>query len=132
MQSGRQAQSCAWSMGEIIFTRIRNNSLPKATTVYGFASSTKEPNANQTETMTIANAIKRLENKGFTVTQDRNHFSGTKEGTKYLVEFYKNGGGDQIVCIGVRHHADHSDAMTDYCATIFCRSLSAAIELANS
>ena len=83
--------------------------------------------------MTTATAIKKLEKNGFKVTQNPNNgqfHSAKKEGSKTLVEFTRNGREDEVSCIGIRDENDHSDSMTDYCATIFCRSLKQAITLA--
>jgi hypothetical protein len=83
--------------------------------------------------MKITNAIKAVSKAGFTVNQNGHRYSASKVGTPYLVEFIKNGGdSENAICIGVRHNTDHSDSMTDYCATIYTRNIKQAIELALS
>ena len=37
----------------------------------------------------------------------------------------------EVVCLGFRHQNDHSDTMSDYCATIFCDSMAQAMRLAS-
>ena len=79
--------------------------------------------------MKVTNAISKLEKNGFIVNKNGNSFSAKSNFTPYLVEFFKNGGGsDEIVCVGIRHEKDHSDAYSDYSAGIFYPSLASAIK----
>lgn len=80
--------------------------------------------------MKIESAIKKLTKAGFNVKQDGILYSAKKEGCKYLVEFLRNGGTDDATCIGYRRENDHSDSMSDYCATFFCQNLTQAIRSA--
>lgn len=82
--------------------------------------------------MKIANAIKKLNKEGFTVTEAHGFYSAKKSGCKKLVEFHRNGRSDEATCIGYRRENHRSDSMTDYCATFFCDSLARAIKLAIS
>ncbi len=80
--------------------------------------------------MKIKNAISKLQKHGFTVTQDEGRFTAKKENCSRVVEFRRNGWSDEATCIGYRHESDHSDPMSDYCATMFCESLIGAIRSA--
>jgi hypothetical protein len=81
--------------------------------------------------MTIANATKKLEKAGFKISQVRNIFQATHESTKYLIEFFQNGGGSEsIACINVRHASDHHDGQSDYFAGIWANNITQAIRLA--
>ena len=82
--------------------------------------------------MKITNAIKKLEKSGFTVTQNGQLYTGRKAGINKVVEFSRNGRSEDATCIGFRHVDDHNDSMTDYCATLFCNSLTQAIKCAQS
>ena len=84
-----------------------------------------------TNLMKITSAITKLEKNGFTIKQDSQLYTATKTGLRYVVEFMKNGRSDETACVGVRAINDRSDSMSDYCATIFCKSLKQAIELAH-
>ena len=85
-----------------------------------------EPN----ETMTLANAIKRIKKAGFTVEQIRNNFRASQINNPRVIEFFKNGSSEEICCINVRHLADEHDSMTDYFAGTWARNLKQALELA--
>jgi hypothetical protein len=77
--------------------------------------------------MRIQNAINKLHKAGFTVTEDHGFFTAKKDNCRRVVEFSRNGRSDEATCIGYRHENDHSDPPSDYCATLFCDSLAAAI-----
>ena len=78
--------------------------------------------------MKTANAIKKLENAGYTVEQktERSYQVSTE---KSVLEFRQNGGDADanIMCIGIRSANDQSDAMTDYCAFTFFDNLTQAM-----
>jgi hypothetical protein len=80
--------------------------------------------------MRIQNAINKLHKAGFTVTEDHGFFTGKKDNCRRVVEFSRNGRSDEATCIGTRPINDHSDPLTDYCATLFCDSLAKAIRSA--
>jgi hypothetical protein len=83
--------------------------------------------------MKIQNAINKLQKNGFTVTtEDGRCFTATKQGLRRVVEFSRNGWSDEATCIGFRPINDHSDPITDYCATFFCDSLIRAIRSAHN
>lgn len=85
---------------------------------------------NQTKTtMTIQNAIKKLEKSGFSVAFDGNRFSA-KGLRQYIVSFYRNGSSDQVTCIGVHKEGDECDSQTDYFPVIYCDNITRAIKLA--
>ena len=78
--------------------------------------------------MTISNAIKTIERRlGKTPIKNKyNEYAVNVNGR--VLSFYKNGGGNDIVCINVRRENDHSDSMTDYSAGSFYDNLSQAIK----
>jgi len=80
--------------------------------------------------MKITSAITKLEKNGFAIKQESQLFTATKTGLRHVVEFMKNGGSDETAFVGVRAINDQGDSQSDYCATIFCRSLKQAIQLA--
>ena len=83
--------------------------------------------------MKIQNAINKLQKHGFAVTTaDDRSFTATKQGLRRVVEFSRNGRSDEATCIGFRPINDHSDPITDYCATFFCDSLAKAIRSATN
>ena len=83
--------------------------------------------------MKIQNAINKLQKNGFAVaTQDDRFFTASKQGLRRVVEFSRNGRSDEATCIGTRPINDHSDPVSDYCATLFCDSLTAAIRSATA
>jgi len=77
--------------------------------------------------MKTTNAVKKLEKLGFSNRGDQRSFSFSKDGSNYRIEFFDQTG--SVICLGIRRENDHSDSMTDYCATIFADSLSQAIRL---
>lgn len=79
--------------------------------------------------MKLQNAIKACEKAGGINKGDDRFFSFAFPGSRCRVEFIRNGSADEAVCIGVRHEADHSDPMADYCAKIYTSSLKRAIAL---
>lgn len=89
-------------------------------------------NSNQTETMTLANAIKKIEKAGFTVEQFGNTYRASKLHNPRVIEFFKNGSSEEICCLNVRHLADQHDSMTDYFAGTWARNLKQALALAIS
>jgi hypothetical protein len=82
--------------------------------------------------MKIQNAINKLTKAGFEIITDRNSFVAKKGGHKRVVTFIRNGSSDDAVCIGYRYEEDKSDAMSDYCATFFCDTLTKAIRCATA
>jgi len=79
--------------------------------------------------MKTASAIKKLEKAGFAVKQMGNAITAKLPTAERLVEFFDQRG--EVVCLGFRHQNDHSDTMSDYCATIFCDSMAQAMRLAS-
>ena len=80
--------------------------------------------------MKITNAIKKLERAGFKVTETEYSFVAEKAGCR-LIEFHRNGGGSEsVVCIRTRRKTDKDDSMTDYCAGVFHKNITQAIESA--
>jgi hypothetical protein len=81
--------------------------------------------------MTVTNAIKKLGKAGFQIVGDY-IFSASRMGSRMVIEFSRNGGGsEEVVCIRVRAKTDHDDSMTDYCAGVYCDSITQAIRLSN-
>ena len=78
--------------------------------------------------MKIINAIKKLQTAGFKIVQNGKFYTAAKDGSFRVIEFHQNGNSDRITCIGFRYANDHSDPMTDYCATTFCDNLTQAIK----
>ena len=78
--------------------------------------------------MKTANAVKKLEKAGFERLSGYRNISYAKPNMNRVVEFLDQEG--SVICLGFRHKDDHSDSMTDYCATIWCDSLAQAMRLA--
>lgn len=76
--------------------------------------------------MQTINAIKKLEKSGFQVVQTGNRC--TAQTNQYVISFFDLYG--DITCINIRHQNDHSDAMSDYSAGVFCGNITQAIKLA--
>lgn len=81
--------------------------------------------------MTAQNAAKKLTKAGFTVTEINGLFQASKEGCKYIIEYFRNGGSEEIVCINVRRPNDNHDCMTDYSAGTWAKNITYAIKLAH-
>ena len=77
--------------------------------------------------MKVANAIKKLEKAGFTVSNDGFSY-WAKKGNR-IVSFINQE--DYVICINARREDDVSDSMTDYHAGIFCDNITRAIKLSN-
>jgi len=82
--------------------------------------------------MKIQNAINKLTKAGFEISTDRNSFVAKKDGLRKVITFIRNGHSDDAVCIGYRYEEDKSDPMSDYCATLFCDTLTKAIRSVTS
>jgi hypothetical protein len=80
--------------------------------------------------MTLQNAIKKLNKNGFAVESVGNMFSAAIENGKDVIEFFRNGGSEEVTCISVRRKDDESDSMRDYCAGCFVDNISQAIRIA--
>ena len=80
--------------------------------------------------MTATNAIKKLEKAGFKVETVYRKFQASNASTPCVIEFFKNGGSEEIVCINVRRHNDNHDSQSDYCAGVWASNIKQAIELA--
>lgn len=81
--------------------------------------------------MKLTNAIKKVEKIG-QVIQSGQRFS-VQKGNEVL-EFLANGKIEKdtnITCIRVRRIKDQDDAMSDYCAGVWCDNISQAIRLLN-
>ena len=77
--------------------------------------------------MQTSNAIKKLEKLGFVRMEGESKFSFTKPELKDCVEFFDQK--SEAICLGVRRKTDHSDSMSDYCATWFCDSMAQAVRM---
>jgi len=83
--------------------------------------------------MTTTNAAKKLTKAGFSV--DEFHpgaFHASKESTKYVIEYFRNGRSDEITCICVRRRDDHHDSQTDYSAGSWAKNITQAIHRATN
>jgi hypothetical protein len=79
--------------------------------------------------MTTQAAIKKLEKNGFTVTSSRSHFLASHPDARSVIEFFRNGGSDEVVCISVRQRDEKNDVMTDYFAGTYTNTITSAIRL---
>jgi hypothetical protein len=77
--------------------------------------------------MTTANAVKKLEKAGFTVTNERNIFKAAKAGSRRFVQFIKDGGSDWVTCVKVVCIADAAD----HTEGVYCDNISRAIKMAS-
>jgi hypothetical protein len=75
--------------------------------------------------MTLTNAIKAIEKKGYKVEAVGSKTYRVDLG-KTVLEFFNNG--CTITCIAVRRSNDFSDSMTDYCAWSFYPNLTQALK----
>jgi hypothetical protein len=80
--------------------------------------------------MTTINAAKKLTKAGFIVTENNGMIQASKDGCRYVIEYFRNGGSDSICCICVRRHNDNHDSMTDYSAGVWAKTITQAIFLA--
>jgi hypothetical protein len=65
--------------------------------------------------MKTANAVKKLTGLGFVNKGTERRFSFAHPATNYRIEFIDQAG--SAICLGIRRQDDHSDSMSDYCAT---------------
>ena len=79
--------------------------------------------------MTIKSAIKKLEKNGYAVTSSGNIFLASKTASRHVIGFHRNGRQDEVTCISVRSHDDHSDARSDYVAGTYVDTITGAIRL---
>jgi hypothetical protein len=85
-----------------------------------------------TKNMTTANAAKKLTKAGFNVSEIRNGFyRASSDATKYVIEYFRNGGSDEITCINVRSLDDKHDSQSDYCAGVWANNITQAIAIAD-
>ena len=81
--------------------------------------------------MTTANATKKLEKAGFTVTEIRSgYYHCFRPNSKTVIEYFRNGSSDEITCINVRAIDDKHDSQSDYCAGVWANNITQAIKLA--
>jgi beta-lactam-binding protein with PASTA domain len=83
--------------------------------------------------MTIANAIKKLERNGWTVSHTDRHYVANKEGVRNVISFLPNGKDlpeNSAVCLRVRNLSDRDDMQSDYTAGVFVDSMAQALRLA--
>jgi len=81
--------------------------------------------------MTTTNAAKKLTKAGFTVSEIRNGFyQAASNAASCVIEYFRNGGSDNITCICVRHPNDKHDSQSDYSAGVWADNISQAIKLA--
>jgi hypothetical protein len=82
--------------------------------------------------MTTTNAAKKLTKAGFTVTEIRSGFyQATSSAARHLIEYFRNGGSDSIICICVRKPSDRHDSQSDYAAGVWAKNITQAISLAD-
>lgn len=81
--------------------------------------------------MTAQNAAKKLTKAGFTVIEINGLFQASKEGCQDVIEYFRNGRSEEIVCINVRRPNDNHDSMSDYSAGSWADNITHAIRLAN-
>lgn len=87
---------------------------------------------NETD-MTIANAIKKLERNGWTVTHSERRYAARKHRLSTEISFLPNGQDlpeNSAVCLRVRSIYDRDDIQSDYTAGIFVDSMPRAFRLA--
>lgn len=77
--------------------------------------------------MTLKNALRKIEREGLVARNIHGNTYAVK-GDKYTLEFRKNGGSEDITCIGVRANHDQSDSQSDYCAFTFYDNLTQGIQ----
>lgn len=83
--------------------------------------------------MKVINATSKLTKAGFSVSEIYpSAFRATKENLRHVVEFHRNGGGENVTCIRVRCVADKDDVQTDYCAGVFVETITSAIAIAQN
>ncbi len=86
--------------------------------------------------MTLQNAIKKLQNNGFRVTEDENsgvynrNFKAINPQYRTYLEILSQDG--EVCIIDLRTPGHDDDSMTDYHAGTFCDNISQAIRLATS
>lgn len=81
--------------------------------------------------MTTANATKKLQKAGFTVTEIRSrYYHCFRANSDKVIEYYRNGCSDEITCINVRAIDDKHDSQSDYCAGVWADTIARAIKLA--
>ena len=86
---------------------------------------------NRPKQMTTANAAKKLTNAGFTVSEIRpGYYHAASQAAKCVIEYFRNGGSDEVTCINVRRPNDNHDSQSDYCAGSWADNITQAIRLA--
>ena len=75
--------------------------------------------------MKTINAIAKLQNAGFTLTNNGNRYEAVAK--NHVISFLNQD--DSINCINVRGENEHDDVTTDYSAGVFCDNLKQAIAL---
>ena len=81
--------------------------------------------------MTTTNAAKKLTKAGFTIKETRpGSYHAYSPSTAYVIEYFRNGCSDSIICICVRRFDDHHDSQTDYSAGMSANTITQAIRLA--
>ena len=82
--------------------------------------------------MTTTNAIKAIEKAGYKVElvegSTRTYRAIIGANLNRVLEFFADGDGGSINCIGVRNIKDQNDPYTDYCAFSFYRNLTQALK----
>jgi len=80
--------------------------------------------------MKSTNAAKKLTKAGFIISEINGSFQASHPATAYLIEYIRNGGSDNIICINVRRANDKHDSMSDYSAGTWADNITQAIRLA--
>lgn len=70
--------------------------------------------------------VNALTKAGLTITRREPNGMFQVKGPKYFVEWYQQN--DSAVCVCIRRHDDVSDAMVDYHAGFFCRTIKSIVE----
>jgi hypothetical protein len=82
--------------------------------------------------MLIKSVTSKLSRAGWTVEtyRDGSAFQARKTGNHYIIEFLRNGGTENAICLAIRKETDHDDMHSDYHAGCFADSIKEAITLA--
>jgi hypothetical protein len=80
--------------------------------------------------MTIASATKKLEKNGFNVSNLHGcAFEATRDFSRYVIRFQKNGQADEVVCIKVVSKGESDNAMIDYFPGTYVDNVTRAMRL---
>lgn len=77
--------------------------------------------------MQLSNAIKKLNNANFVITQNGKRYSA--KANSHIIDFIEQDG--RVLCVKVRAMNDTDDSSSDYNAGVWCDNLTQAIKLAH-